>query len=169
MRDERRHEGGGAGGPGAFDRDINLKAIAYTVVGLALLVAVSMLLMWWLGQDLKRAEVAADPVPSPIPEAAGRQVPPEPRLQGAPDSAFAERQGSPELELRQMRAEEDQVLDGYGWVDEAAGVARIPVGRAVEILAAHGLPPVVTAPGDAPAAPGPAPSRGGGAAHGGGG
>lgn len=163
MRDTSRH----GSGNDAFDRDINVRAVAYTVVGLALLVAISMVLMWWLGKDLKREEIAADPAPSPIPEATGRQIPPEPRLQGAPGSAFAERQGSPELEMRQMRAEEERVLDGYGWVDQAAGVARIPVERAVEILAAHGLPPVVTAPGDAPATPEPAPAprrgaRGGG-------
>lgn len=134
------------GGPETFDRDINLKAIVVTGISLALLIALSMLFMWWMAKGLKRVEVAQDPPPRPIPEAVGRQLPPEPRLQGAPGSAFEEKQGSPELELQQMRAEEERALTSYEWVDEAGGVARIPVERAIEILSEEGLPEVVSAP-----------------------
>lgn len=133
------------GGPETFDRDLNLKAIVVTVIGLALLIGLAMFFMWWVAQGLKRVEAAQDPPPRPIPEAAGRQLPPEPRLQGAPGSAFEEKPGSPELELRQIRAEEERVLTSYEWVDEAGGVARIPVERAIEILAQEGLPEAVTA------------------------
>jgi hypothetical protein len=54
---------------------------------------------------------------------------PEPRLQPVPGQ-----------ELRDIRAQEDAILEGYGWVDQAAGVVRIPVERAMEILAQKGLP-----------------------------
>jgi hypothetical protein len=54
---------------------------------------------------------------------------PEPRLQvDAPN------------ELRQMRAAEEATLNSYGWVDKEAGVVKIPVERAMEILAKKGLP-----------------------------
>jgi hypothetical protein len=43
-------------------------------------------------------------------------------------------------ELRQMRAAEDAMLNSYGWVDKDAGIVRIPVDRAMEILAKKGLP-----------------------------
>jgi hypothetical protein len=43
-------------------------------------------------------------------------------------------------ELRQMRAAEEAALDSYGWVDKDAGIVRIPVDRAMEILAKKGLP-----------------------------
>ena len=43
-------------------------------------------------------------------------------------------------ELRQMRAAEEALLDSYGWVDKDAGIVRIPVDRAMEILAKKGLP-----------------------------
>jgi hypothetical protein len=43
-------------------------------------------------------------------------------------------------ELRKMRAAEDSVLSSYGWVDKDAGIVRIPVDRAMEILAKKGLP-----------------------------
>jgi hypothetical protein len=43
-------------------------------------------------------------------------------------------------ELREMRAAEDTVLNSYGWVDKNAGIVRIPVDRAMEILVKKGLP-----------------------------
>jgi hypothetical protein len=43
-------------------------------------------------------------------------------------------------ELREMRAAEDAVLNSYGWVDKDAGIVRIPVDRAMAILANKGLP-----------------------------
>jgi hypothetical protein len=43
-------------------------------------------------------------------------------------------------ERREMRAAEDTVLNSYGWVDKNAGIVRIPVNRAMEILAQKGLP-----------------------------
>jgi hypothetical protein len=67
---------------------------------------------------------------TPIPRLAReREAMPEPRLQvDAPN------------DLRQMRAAEDAALDSYGWVDKDAGIVRIPVDRAMEILAKKGLP-----------------------------
>lgn len=38
-------------------------------------------------------------------------------------------------QLKAMRAEEDKVLHSYGWVDKQNGIARIPIERAMELLA----------------------------------
>src|SRR5215831_8893292 len=48
-------------------------------------------------------------------------VPPEPRLQSTPFD-----------DLRRMRAEEDEALTTYGWVDKQAGIVRIPIERALD-------------------------------------
>jgi hypothetical protein len=56
-------------------------------------------------------------------------VPPEPRLQTHPVE-----------DLAALRAREDAALHGYAWVDRDAGVTRIPVERAIEILVERGLP-----------------------------
>jgi hypothetical protein len=48
--------------------------------------------------------------------------------------------GSPELELKQLRAEEERILTSYGWVNEASGVAHIPIDRAIELVLENGLP-----------------------------
>ena len=36
--------------------------------------------------------------------------------------------------------QEEQTLHSYGWVDQQAGVVRIPIDRAMELLAQRGLP-----------------------------
>jgi hypothetical protein len=75
--------------------------------------AAIMLLMWLLLQTWLHTTVP------PI-----GAVPPEPRLQS-----------NPTAQLAAQRAREQALLDGYAWVDRNAGIARIPVGRAMDILA----------------------------------
>jgi hypothetical protein len=45
--------------------------------------------------------------------------------------------GEPEL-----RTAEDTDLNSYGWVDRTAGIARIPIDRAMQLLLERGLPDV---------------------------
>lgn len=54
--------------------------------------------------------------------------------------------------LLEFRAAERAYLNEYQWIDQDAGLARIPVARAVEILSKSGLPPAIgktTATGEA--------------------
>ncbi len=44
------------------------------------------------------------------------------------------------LEINDFRMQEEQTLNSYGWVDQQAGVVRIPIDRAMELLAQRGLP-----------------------------
>jgi hypothetical protein len=58
-----------------------------------------------------------------------RTLPPEPRLQiTAPQ------------DLKRYRSEQDKALNSYGWVDPDAGIVRIPVTHAMEILLQKGFP-----------------------------
>jgi hypothetical protein len=61
-------------------------------------------------------------------------------------------QKNPRSELAEMKAEEDRLIHSYGWVDQKKGIARIPVERAMDILAKSGLPHVA-APEPEPGAP----------------
>jgi hypothetical protein len=63
------------------------------------------------------------------PFAAGRLLPPEPRLQ--PD---------PRVDLYRLRQQEDATLSSYDWVNPTAGVIRIPVERAMDRLMEKGFP-----------------------------
>jgi len=42
--------------------------------------------------------------------------------------------------LEEFRQKEDQTLDTYGWVDQNAGVVRIPIERAKELALERGFP-----------------------------
>ena len=104
--------------PGA----IMLFALAL-VIAIALAVVITSLLMHYRTLQQARHEV-------PAPRLAGeREAIPEPRLQI-----------DAQKELHEMRASEDAALKSYGWVDKNAGIVRIPVKRAMEILAEKGLP-----------------------------
>jgi hypothetical protein len=44
-------------------------------------------------------------------------------------------QANPAADLAAERRREENMLEGYAWVDREQGIARIPVQRAMEILA----------------------------------
>lgn len=58
-----------------------------------------------------------------------RPMPPEPRLQTTAP-----------LDLKRYRDDEEKILEGYGWVDPQAGVVRIPIDRAMDLLLQKGYP-----------------------------
>jgi hypothetical protein len=68
----------------------------------------------------------------------GRQLPPEPLLQGAPgkDNKPTE---LPLAAMATLRAETTKKLESYGWVDKSAGVTHIPIERAKDMIAEKGL------------------------------
>jgi hypothetical protein len=45
-------------------------------------------------------------------------------------------------QLRDRRVLEESILDSYGWVDQKAGTAHIPIDRAMDLIAQRGLPTV---------------------------
>ncbi len=58
-----------------------------------------------------------------------RALPPAPRLQVAPVE-----------DLARYQAAQASALNSYGWVDQQAGVVRIPIDRAMNLLLERGLP-----------------------------
>ena len=109
--------------------DANARAITRFGIALALIVILSQLLLWWLFDRLsgKQAKVSP-PVPALI-RAQAPKEPPEPRLQD-----------NPQRDMKKMLEDEDAVLHHYGWVDPDRGIVRLPVDRALEIVAQKGLP-----------------------------
>ena len=87
----------------------------------------------------------------PLTAGVERPLPPAPRLQTYPFD-----------DVKAMRRHEAKLLEQYTWVDKNAGTVRIPVDRAIELLAAKGLPhravaPTPSAPAAVPVATPPAP------------
>ena len=107
-------------------RDIRLRPLIIAAIGLTLLAGLTLLGMWRLFDYFAASRARLDAPPSPLREA--RELPPEPRLQV-----------SPKADMRDMLAAEGAILHSYGWVDRDAGIVRIPIERAIDILAARGL------------------------------
>jgi hypothetical protein len=49
-------------------------------------------------------------------------------------------QATPRTDLVKLKQADLRRLNGYGWVDREAGIAHIPIDRAIEFVAAKGLP-----------------------------
>jgi hypothetical protein len=113
------------------------------VVGAVLVLTVIALLP--LFSFYARREARQDPPPGPLaPAEKGREFP-TPRLQVRP---FAD--------IRQLRAQEKELLESYGWVDEGARIVRIPIEQAMKLTAQRGLPVRQASPAPPPS---PSPSR----------
>ncbi len=65
-------------------------------------------------------------------------------------------QADPAAQLARMRKDDRDALHSYRWVDRRAGIARIPIERAIDILATSGMP--VSSSANAKTQPGTAPS-----------
>lgn len=114
---------GEARASGGFDREIGLKGLVFFVAGLVALLVAAGGLMYLLSSGLREARVAADPPLPKLPEARQPYEIKGPRLEADPALALAE-----------MRAEENRQLSSWGWADQANGLARVPIERAMELL-----------------------------------
>jgi hypothetical protein len=115
-----------------FDREINVKAIAWTIgllVGVALVVHV---IIYGLIVGFNRFDDKREPRPSPLAAANEQPPPPMPRLQTTPEG-----------DLKQFREDEDRLLGHAQWLDQKQGRVRIPIDLAMEIVAGRGLGPEV--------------------------
>jgi hypothetical protein len=122
----------------------DLSVMAITIFGIVLtgVLIAALVSMAWLFGFFESWEARQDAPPSPL--AAVRSGPPQPLLQVHPVQ-----------DLKALRAAEDKILTGYGWVNKEAGIARIPIARAMELLVERGLPVPSHAPAKAPAPGGP--------------
>ncbi len=110
------------------ESDVNVRAIFGFGAGLLAVGVVIHLLLWLLFNYYTR-QAAQVPRNFPLSAEYQQQPPPEPRLQT-----------HPQQDLFQLRAREDAVLRGYGWIDKQAGVARIPIEEAMKLVVQRGLP-----------------------------
>ena len=111
------------------DRDLNVSGVTKAGLGIVAAVIGSAFLMWFLFDRFALREAGRAPQPEPMVAANPQKLPPEPRLQPAPVA-----------DLATFRAEEDKVLNRYAVIDKANGIVRIPVERALELVAKEGLP-----------------------------
>jgi len=119
------------------ETDVNVgQLIAYTI-GLVVMCLGSAAIVLVLFNVLESQAAKDDPVLSPHALPVG-QLAPEPRLLL-----------NEPAELKKQRKVEAEALGKYGWVDQATGVAHVPIDEAKKLLLHKGLPVRAGAPTDA--------------------
>ena len=113
-------------GVGHEHADVNARPIVIAGFGLAIMLIIVAGLMLGLYDFFAAREARLSPPANPLAAAEGPRLPPQPRLQVHPVK-----------DLRELRAAESAILDNYAWVDKSAGVVRIPIQRAMDLLAAQ--------------------------------
>jgi hypothetical protein len=106
--------------------DVRFWPIVWFSLGLLLVVVLVLVVLHWMvgywtsqrGQAVREFSALE-----------AKQLPPAPRLEIASGA-----------ELQELRAHEEALLDSYGWVDRDAGLVRIPIERAIELIGQQGLP-----------------------------
>jgi hypothetical protein len=111
-------------GSGHEQTEVNVRTIvvslAFLLLGAILAAIVTEGIFRYLHDTYKPDEAAKQAQP---------QIPPEPRIEVAPAE-----------QIQALRAREDHVLTRYAWVDQKSGTVRVPIDRAIDMLAQKGLP-----------------------------
>ncbi len=116
-------------GKGHEKKDADVTTIVLIAVGVLLLVLLVQLIVWMTLRHLRAGRAEKEQGVARVSESA-KQFP-EPRLQI-----------DPALDLAKMRANDSRGLDSFGWIDRKAGTFRIPIARAMQLLADRGIPDV---------------------------
>ncbi len=129
------------GSTGHEHREASIQLVVVSAAALVVVVVFVMVLVWGIFNVLKKNQEAEQVSVSPL--APTFQAPPYPRIEDHPWE-----------EIRRLHAREDNVLSTYGWQDQKAGIVRIPIDRAMDLMLQKGFP--VLPNGSAPAAAKPA-------------
>jgi hypothetical protein len=119
-------------------RDVTVRSIYWYLIALTIFVAASFFICVYVLRYTERFVSRHDAPMMPARAAMGpdfRVMPPEPRLQGVPGH-----DADPQQDHRDKVRADNEANEKYGWVDQNAGVAQIPVKEAMKIIVQKGLP-----------------------------
>jgi hypothetical protein len=139
MSDEIKNDSNN--GHGGFEhQDLQVAGIVYFLIALLVVTGLCLVGIRGLYDFLDRRDKAEQPPVNPLITNAPMDT--LHVASGYPQSAFPD----PKLEedergqLNGILLKEENTLYSYGWIDQQAGTVRIPIDRAMELLAQRGLP-----------------------------
>jgi hypothetical protein len=112
--------------------DANIRQVVIAGIGLAVATAIACFAMYFLFNLLKKS---GGPAQAVNPMAPASTLPPEPRVE---DKPWMQRQN--------LLPKEDRVLNTYGWTNKGAGLVRIPIDKAMDLIVQRGVPGGTQAP-----------------------
>jgi len=132
MNEERKHS------QTEFERqDLRPQVVYAFLLSLAIMGILVYFVVWGLYHAIDAYQRRYQPPQNPLvaPETDTRRVLPE-TLDRFPQPRL---ESNERLEINDFRLQEEQTLSSYGWVDQPAGIVRIPIDRAMELIAQRGL------------------------------
>jgi hypothetical protein len=128
-------------------QDLSPGAVYAFLTGLAVAGILIYFVLWGLYHYLDAYQRSHQPPQNPLVQAESdtRHVRPQ-QIQKFPQPRLEKNE---RVEINDFLLKEEQTLDSYGWVDQKAGVVRIPIDRAMQLIAQRGLsttPKVGTVP-----------------------
>jgi hypothetical protein len=135
-------------GHGSYERrDIGVAGVLYFLLGLAFAGLIVHFIVTglyaYLEKQTEAQQAPVSPLVTNVP-ADTRHIPKE--YKGDYKKYLKENFPAPQLEidehsqLNKIRLLEEQTLSTYGYIDQQAGTVRIPINRAMDLLAQRGLP-----------------------------
>lgn len=115
--------------PGHETSDINIRGVFAFGAALFATAVFVHFFVWLLFIFFNGRETTRVAPQYPLAVGQEQRLPPEPRLQT-----------NPREDLRELRANEDTLLNGYSWVDKNKGIVRIPIRQAMKLTIERGLP-----------------------------
>jgi hypothetical protein len=151
--------GRGMPSPGYETSDVQVGGILVFLVSLGIFLAIFFVFCFGMGKVINNALIKHDGPPNKWNEM--NQLPVNAKLKNLESNAVMEQQQlkmmtarfpTPRLQmddgnqdLADLHAHEDLLLDHYTWINREQGSLRIPIGRAMELIAQRGLPVVPAA------------------------
>jgi hypothetical protein len=143
----------GSDSPGYEVTDVEVKGVVVFLAALAVFVGVFFVVCFVLGKVINTAILKKDGPPNKWNQIG---APPTGKREDLTSNAVMEQKqlnqmvqrfptprlqtDDGNLEIAEMHAREDLLLDYYSWVDRSSGKVRIPIARAMQLIAQHGLP-----------------------------
>jgi hypothetical protein len=143
----------GSDSPGYEVTDVEVKGVVVFLAALAVFVGVFFVVCFVMGKVINTAILKKDGPPNKWSQIG---APPTGKREDLTSNAVMEQKqlnqmvqrfptprlqtDDGNLEIAEMHAREDLLLDYYSWVDRSSGKVRIPIARAMQLIAQHGLP-----------------------------
>src|ERR1700761_5753892 len=140
--------------PGYEVSDVNVNGVVIFLASLVAFVGVFFIFCFGMGKVINTAILKSDGPPNKWNQIGA--APGSGKRQDLTSNAVMEQQQLNEMvqrfptprlqtddgneEIAELHAREDLLLDHYSWVDRSSGKVRIPIARAMQLIAQHGLP-----------------------------
>lgn len=118
---------------------VSYRSLGWSMAILAIVTLFCYALVVGFFKFMESRAVAGDTPRAPLAAASAQPAIEDGRMVGGPAAVPSLLVREP-MNLKKFRDEEEHLMTSYGWVDQNAGVVRLPIDRAKALLLERGLP-----------------------------